>query len=363
MTDNNTNWNYGGTPFKQPEWKSGGPSHPITHTRHQNISIDLELEATPAGAGRQSAKLVGRGPDYLSFEDDITIRSGGRFTVSMVAKKTLPDEIKVLQNVSVAWHLDLKNPDGSTKKLTAGTSRHTIYLTWGTPRSEGWPEDGVTLKRMRKAVELTNPLGTLDPHGIVRGLMGLFRYYTLTRDPSAPAGHPRYSLNAWPMADAIAATGECQAIVRFVRAVVYQVGCAGTVEAVVVWAEPPNGFVPKEAAWGRGGLYFFNRTPQVINGEVCTAGLADGPVVEGRVYPPQRPPPAPPDPNAIGWNNFEACLKFTHGTVKYYGGGAGIYDTPNEVLRAFHALCWVTSTEITPGVFGTKVVKVVAKYI
>jgi hypothetical protein len=40
-----------------------------------------------------------------------------------------------------------------------------------------------------------------------------------------------------------------------------------------------------------------------------------------------------------GWNQFEATFKFTHPdktgkmTSRYYAGGAGVYDTPEAVMK------------------------------
>ncbi len=31
-----------------------------------------------------------------------------------------------------------------------------------------------------------------------------------------------------------------------------------------------------------------------------------------------------------GFNNYEACLKFTHGDTRYYGGGAGTFKSKDE---------------------------------
>jgi hypothetical protein len=41
-----------------------------------------------------------------------------------------------------------------------------------------------------------------------------------------------------------------------------------------------------------------------------------------------------------GWNQFEATFKFTHPDktgatkIRYYAGGAGVYDTPQDVMKA-----------------------------
>jgi hypothetical protein len=43
--------------------------------------------------------------------------------------------------------------------------------------------------------------------------------------------------------------------------------------------------------------------------------------------------------NHFGWNAYEACFKFTHPDsagkekTRYYAGGAGVYDTAQEVMK------------------------------
>jgi hypothetical protein len=52
-----------------------------------------------------------------------------------------------------------------------------MYVTMGRPlddQQEKWPEDGVTRKRMDRAVAWVEPLDTLDPHAIVGALMERF---------------------------------------------------------------------------------------------------------------------------------------------------------------------------------------------
>src|SRR5205807_2197114 len=120
---------------------------------------------------------------------------------------------------------------------------------------------------------------------------------------------------AWPMADHMSATGECQAIVRFVRNVIKQVGCPGKTDAVVVWADPDKheGREVLEAPLGAGGL---NGRKKSVNGQTWYAALSDTPVTEGYRFHEGR----------VGLNNFEACLRFTHKKkTKYYGGGAGAF--------------------------------------
>jgi hypothetical protein len=196
-------------------------------------------------------------------------------------------------------------------------------------------EDGVTLKRMEKAVEHVGAASSLDPHTIVAHLMALLPAYTLKTNPAVPARfkHPTYFNTvggAWPIADHLPQVAECQAIVRFVRAVIRQVGCPGQAKAVVVWSDPDvgGGATVLEADFGATTLHDRKKT---VGGKSWYPALIDrDPVGPGSRFP-------------TGMNMYEACLKFEHGGVmKYYGGGAGIYDSKDEVIMAFHALVWMS---------------------
>lgn len=133
------------------------------------------------------------------------------------------------------------------------------------------------------------------------------------------------------MADYVDLGGECQAIVRFVRGILLQVGCPGEAKAVVVWTDPniENGTKVLEAPHGTFTLHGRRKT---VDGKLWYISLADrDPVSVGSRF----------TPDDMGMNNFEACLRFAHaGVTKYYGGGAGVYDSHEEVIHAFHALVW-----------------------
>ena len=75
--------------------------------------------------------------------------------------------------------------------------------------------------------------------------------------------------------------------------------------------------------------------------EALTAALVDGPVVEGKIYPPShtRLPDGRPSP---GLNRYEACLEFSHGgTTRYYCGDVGVLSSRHDILKVFWGLVWV----------------------
>ena len=337
LTDKTDDWKKGGQLFESKdkhEWTKDH-SFPISHTKKKKITLTVEFEVTPAGAPPDSGTVTGNGGiGALTFNGSIQL-APGRVAASLTADEELADRVQALKNKSIKWTVR-----GSRASSEAGTSnKHTIYVTMDTPKNEGKQEDGVTLKRMDKAVELVSAANSTNPHRIVAHLMGMFEFYTLKRNPAVPKKykHPTYFNThggAWPMADFIKQTGECQAIVRFVRGVIKQVGCPGKAETVIVWSDPnvSGGKKALENEWEKGGG--LDKVKKKVGGQTWYAALADrNPIRVGQTFTSKQ----------MGLNNFEACLRFEHNKVKkYYGGGAGVYDSPQQVITAFFALVWVT---------------------
>jgi len=212
---------------------------------------------------------------------------------------------------------------------------------------------------MAAAVARVAAANSLDPHEIVSYLMGLLDRYTLQRDPGVPPEfkHPTFFNTvggAWPIDAYIEKYAECQAIVRYVRGVLKQVGCPGDATPVVVWADPDidGGATALEKEIGQGGG--LNGKKKKVGNEIWYAALADtDPEEVGKLF----------SPDVMGMNNFEACLKFTHGGVtKYYGGGAGAYDSPAEVIQAFFALVWTTAENDSSGNTNYRIQEIVHRY-
>jgi hypothetical protein len=79
---------------------------------------------------------------------------------------------------------------------------------------------------------------------------------------------------------------------------------------------------------------------RVVGGKVQRAALVDGPVAVGKKF--ARSHSHMPDGSiSPGLNRYEACLLFdAEGETKYYGGGAGVFASKDEVIRAFWGLVW-----------------------
>jgi hypothetical protein len=373
LKDNNVDWKNTGSLYTKPDW-TAVKSNPISHSMKKKISAKLAVEVIPPDASNEKGRLVGKIPktkgiifDLGKIEFDPS-KVNGRNEFTIVSKKNLRPRIRKL-NLNLEW---IASTERSFRKFKhIGTTQNNLYITMDKPKDEGKPEDGVTLKRMKKAVELVSSVkpnkGEIKPHSVVKHLMSKFPYYELESDPSIPYAynHPRYLDDmdmgvypqrdlggAWLMAENISATGECQAICRFVRGVLNQIGCPGTVEIVVIWSDPivHSGNTVLEDQWGIGGLG--SHPGKIVVGRRWYATLADSLVKEGKFIA-----------KRVGRNNFEACLKFTHGgKTLYYGGGAGAYKKREDVIHAFYALIWVSERTHPSGEVRWFCEKVVKKY-
>lgn len=348
-------WRDEGEPCPKPEWTPERRG-PASHTMGEPIrlavaanraGVELTGKSTATGGGLTFAP-VGRAGG-----------NGGRVIVA--STRDLPRKVQQLS-------LDLRWSAGGAPIATE--TSHLVYVTLGRPAEDhrsSWPEDGVTLKRMGTAVSWVEPLETVEPHAIVEGLLSRFPYYTLQPSPKVPKkyGHPRYFNNeggAWAMAEHPEESGECQAIARFVRGVLRQVGAPGELRVRLVWADPRvnGGRTPLEADWEEEPGAGLDATRR-IRGRRCIAALVDGPVEEGKSYPPShtilRNGRVSP-----GLNRYEAFVRFSHGReTRYYAAGAsGAGPVPHgpAMLRVFWGLIWVSLTRGE----GFRVEEIVARY-
>jgi hypothetical protein len=331
IKDEETKWTNTGKRYPVPEWVTGRDvASPIVHNLDKQVKLELTFRAGPPGACPDKGTIEGTGPEGITFAADVTFKPGKQ-AFTLTSPQSTPKEVKEI-SMAFAW--------SAKTELAAfsGSTANDCYLTMNKPVSEGHQEDGVTKHRARTAVAFVGETASLDPHTIVDKLMKKFPFYTLKRHPDVPAEHKHPTFfnetgGAWPMADSVGKSGECQAIVRFVRGVLKQVGCPGEAKTYVVWTDPnvDGGRTVLEAEYPRRTLHDRNKT---VGGVVWVAALADrDPVAVGTLF----------TPDTMGMNTFEACLRFRHdGTTKYYGGGAGVYDSYEKVIHAFHALVWFT---------------------
>jgi hypothetical protein len=336
-------WKGGLSLCQAPEW-TPERQEPISHTLGEDVRLAMTLRAPDQGPRPPRVALRGEGPGALRFSsDDITI-SGDSMRAEFASSRPIPKRIAKV-SLGIQWSA----PSGEV--VLPAQSENVVYVTMGRPRvdEEGVvQEDGVTVKRMDRAVAWVEPMRTLQPHAIVRALMGKFPYYSLRPSPKVPRQyrHPTYfnqEGGAWPMSDYVEESGECQAIVRLVRAILRQLGVQGEARTIMVWADPTveGGRTAVSAYWDENPAAGLSRV-KMVNGRRWVAALADSPVEEGKVYPASHTLQRGGVPSP-GLNRYEACLEFTdEGITRLYGGGAGIFRERAAVLRAFWGLVWVS---------------------
>ncbi|MEE2829145.1 MAG: hypothetical protein VX498_08150 [Myxococcota bacterium] len=385
MKVNPDDWSAEGEDHPSPEWKRGeGDARPVSYTKGETPKAEVELSAIEERGPVLPVFLGGKQGSYAFGGDGLVRGSDSKVTIE--ATEALPDRVMVVKG-AIDWAAEVQG-----NRYPAGrTEGSKIFVTLGTPETTSDNGAAITEKRMATSVELVSRARSTDPHTVVDYLMDRFNRYTLVKDPSVPAkfNQPTYypsrdragstaadgaaGCGAWPVADYIRAGAECQAIVRFTQNVIKQVGCPGEADFVLVWSEPrvENGNRALESA-GRGGLNGYpSETKDGVRRYAC---LVDTRPEEGKIYDIEQlwldRDAGRINPHYMGLNNFEACLRFEHGGVKkYYGGGAGVYDSPEEVITAFQALCWVSFTDehgrrhVAPtGNRGARIEEIVKRY-
>ena len=219
------------------------------------------------------------------------------------------------------------------KFYPAGVSgMHVVYVTYDLPIDTGLVEDGVTLHRMKKTIAWFGKAwaaGKRKPADLIESVFAKFSGYVLgfemlsraqrtylVRHPAAlakleDAGFPTFMKDAkggaWPLAEFSNYGGECQAIVRLTRAMAHQVGLPGTFQIKYVSSQPADPY----------------KTRILDDPSVDPAGplpgwdyaLVDGAVSVGGQYGAA---------DGVGFNRYEAFLKYTDGgVITWFGGGIG----------------------------------------
>jgi hypothetical protein len=361
MKDYDTDWQDSGSVASEPEWVFGKPSASVSHTKGTMVSVKGALDIYPKDADETPCSFVGTAAfGSITFNGALTLKGGVvNFLASSAPIKLSPDTVAKL-TFDIAWKFTAIK-GGAT--FAAGSSwGHTFYTTMAAPIAVPSPDAGSTRKRMYKAVDLVGGTGSNDPHTIVASLMGKIKFYTLVKNPAVPSryNHPTYFNSvggAWPICDYIDNYAECQAIVRWVRALIKQVGCPGTADLVTIWADPTiDGGKTTRMAENDPSIGL--DTSKTVGSATWDAALVDRYPEKGKVYDVEEF-----TSNYMGLNRYEACLRFKHGgTTKFYGGGAGVYSNEDEVLTAFYALVWVTFQLSAAGKKQAKVQDVVRRW-
>jgi hypothetical protein len=350
MTDNDTDFKNSGQPIPKPEWRKGASSSgPVSYTINEPITVKLELSIDPPNADPIDCAIVGkgtRGLSQLSFSKFEQLR-GGKATVTLKGNSLDPSPHPVgAFSGDIDWEISVPSLARSFKTRTTG---HMVFITMGTPTQ---PSDsptsvdrGFTVHRMKVAIARVQEAKSRDPQEIVKYLTTRVPGYTLRRiERLKELSHPDYYNGvggAWTFDEFLESSAECQAIARWVLAILTHVGFRAVVPDIqlcFVWADPHARGAPLENVTSTLGL---EKVTKQVGSEEWTARLLDHFPEVKKTY--QQVSPAVADFNLP--NVFEACLRMSfRGTLSYYALGAGAnnhFRSAAEVLRVFFALCWV----------------------
>jgi hypothetical protein len=358
LNDNDTDWKKTGTAIPEPEWKrTPAANGPITHTRKETIEAQATFSVPMPGADTKSATVEGNARiPSLSFKASAaeSFGPGPEKTVGVKANAPLPDLVGRI-TATIVWQA---KADHMYAASVSGP--HVVFVTYGKPIDGGLVEDGVTLHRMKKAIEWIGgawATGKTKPVDLIEAVFSKFRGYILNfqmlsraqrvflaANPKIlaalrAAGFATYQRSdvggAWPLAEFASYGGECQAIVRLTRAMAHQVGLPGKIEIKYISSEPSDPYKTRVLD-----------DPGVDPGGPLPGydyALVDGPVVVGHEYGVS---------DGVGFNRYEAFLKYTDGAVTWFGGGIGrMPDSTKEsdLVKVFWGLAAVSAGGPDPG--------------
>jgi hypothetical protein len=347
LVDNTADWTKSGAAIPKPEWTRNPVANgPITHTRNETIEADATFLCPQADADTKSATLEGAASiDALSLQSSGATSFGphDKKTVAVKGKAPLPDFVGPM-NLPITWTAK------AGEDYAAGASGpHRIYVTYAKPIVGGLVEDGVTIKRMEKTLDWVSPAwsrGKHEPVDLIEAMFKHFNGYILSLDmlsasqlahlaanPSEAAAltgagfaafHNDGKGGAWPLAEFVKYGGECQAIVRLCQAMAHQVGLPGLFEQKFLSSQPADPYKVR-----------ILDTPNIgPDGPIpgFRYALVDGEVKVGSEYGAK---------SGVGFNRFEAFLKYTNGPVTWFGGGIGRMPagiTDQAMLKVFWGL-------------------------
>src|SRR5262249_35784191 len=160
--DEDVGWRNAGTLCAAPAW-TPERQLPISHVMGEKVRIVVPLGLPDGADGPKKADLRGDGSDGVRFARDGISLSSHVVEVAMISSRPLPTRIAKL-DLGIQWRTTMGVPVRPERSST------TVYMTMGRPRDDQqnvYQEDGVTLKRMDRAVAWIAPMHTLQPHLIV----------------------------------------------------------------------------------------------------------------------------------------------------------------------------------------------------
>lgn len=237
VLQNTTRVDIDGPVIEAPHWKTGTPgvSKPITHTMGQKILMnvvvcvepkDLIFELKGIGLGNLAKEPI----DCINLRASNITSTGQDYTIQYLETGPLP-AIVHKYDFLINWEISFEKDKPFTFEQTGP---HIIYSILGSPQSDGEDKYSPTIGRMEYAVKLSEIRGP-NPSEMV--------YYLYSRCKSYGSVDARGTIWKEP-AENIFTNGECQAMVRLMKAVLEMIGTPGTFSTKVVYAKIENPEVP-----------------------------------------------------------------------------------------------------------------------
>ncbi len=378
-------WGHSGEPHSQPAWRrADGRNVPVSYTRGTTMSpllvLTVELRRGDPPQGRLVGTPVGREEPAFTFVSSFVTLRRGNISLQVDADGPLPEWPQRMDR-RISWRFDTRN--GAVDIEESGP--HTVFVTFDTPVNTGrYEEQGATRARMDESMRRVaetgarpGPLALIDR--LVKNCGGMVLQINQLSDEKRreieendslkrymrEVGWPHFMHKgpergmldterlrrqggAWPLASLRRYGGECQAIIRFVRGVLHQLGFSdGKISGKYVSADFRN---PSHAIISRASSDACCRGPE----QECEYALLSRRIPGVGVY----------DCEEIAPNTYEAYLQYRYEKdgnryQAWYGGGIGlvghwkeerhtnehgeeVVDIPqeakNQLLRVFYGI-------------------------
>lgn len=352
LSNRTADWRAGGQRYAALQggfhW-SAAYNYPFVHAKNAQVRLRAVFAVRGPDADRGTVRMRFGDAAVAHFEgqaDFVARSTGADVEVEVVITSALRLPNKIFRKESaLRWSVDL----ASGNRFAGRTDPLEIFVVADNPiATEVSPPNanGVTIKRMRVAMERAEAVNSNNPFTIANALVGLFPTYSLVRNMLVPAAndHPEYrgSPGSWALHDHVAHGAQCQAIVRWMEGIMRIVGIQGVSIT----------YVSTRSALATNVIDAANPADTLVGQGYANYSLVDlrgclpGDLVGMGPVPFKVPFQWHGHEVEIKDNTYEACLKVVAGGVtRWYGGGAGRYRSAMAVLRDFHAYVQVAPQE------------------
>jgi len=297
-------WNDGGARYPKPEWTTSA-QHPVSHSMKKKIKLRVKVKVSPAGTCPETGDLEGTGPGGLVFKKAGVKFSSGEQTVELESDKQLKDQVQVL-DFEIKW-----KTRNTSVQISPNKTKNTMYVTYGTPYNDTPYDNAVTEKRLKWVCNLC--AGDKNGHASVTKIHDSTGSFDLSA-----ALVSQY----WNIAGG--ASAQCMDLSKFYMLASEMLGLRS---GEVVYLYPKVGKTTKEST----------SSSDVVKRTVSGSAPPHAASTTHNDFNPNEEILLVDGRG--GWNNFEACFKFTHPDssnamkTRYYAGGADDYDTAQEVME------------------------------